>query len=86
MSKTRKAAEAEARAVMKSLRAQQGMLSRIAREIGVYAQAVHQWQMVPLDRVVDVERITGIAREKLRPDYHLPRSADCPVPEQRMAV
>src|SRR5580765_89939 len=64
---------AAARAVMDRLRKEHGMLSKIAHEIGVYAQAVHQWTMVPLERVVDVERITGIPREELRPDFHLPR-------------
>jgi DNA-binding transcriptional regulator YdaS (Cro superfamily) len=63
---------------MEKLRSELGLLSRIAHEIGVYAQAVHQWQAVPLERVVDVERVTGIPREKLRPDFHLPRAEIAP--------
>lgn len=83
---TNKAAQAAARGVMNRLREEHGMLSKIAREIGVYAQAVHQWKMVPLERVVDVERITGIPREQLRPDYHLPRADCCPRPPERVAA
>jgi len=33
-------------------------------------QAVSQWQRVPTDHVIDVERITGIRRERLRPDIY----------------
>lgn len=35
---------------------------------GVTPQAVSQWKKVPADRVLDVERITGISRHLLRPD------------------
>jgi DNA-binding transcriptional regulator YdaS (Cro superfamily) len=51
-----------------------GMVAQIAIELAVNKQAVHQWKIVPLDRVVEVERITGVPRERLRPDYHLPRA------------
>jgi hypothetical protein len=42
----------------------------IAAGCGVQVQAVKLWVVVPLHRVVDVERVTGIAREELRPDFH----------------
>ena len=82
------AAEGQARVMMEKLRGEPGQLSRIAQALGVYPQAVHQWKMVPLDRVVEVERITGIPREKLRPDYHLPRAtkSDCPAVHERVAA
>ncbi|WP_018900390.1 Cro/CI family transcriptional regulator [Rhizobium sp. 2MFCol3.1] len=35
---------------------------------GVTSQAVSQWKKVPAERVLDVERITGISRHELRPD------------------
>jgi DNA-binding transcriptional regulator YdaS (Cro superfamily) len=35
---------------------------------GVTSQAVSQWKKVPAERVLDVERITGISRHNLRPD------------------
>lgn len=35
---------------------------------GVTPQAVSQWRKVPAERVLDVERLTGISRHHLRPD------------------
>jgi DNA-binding transcriptional regulator YdaS (Cro superfamily) len=35
---------------------------------GITSQAVSQWKKVPAERVLDVERITGISRRDLRPD------------------
>lgn len=35
---------------------------------GLTSQAVSQWRKVPPERVLDVERITGISRHELRPD------------------
>lgn len=37
-------------------------------------QAVVQWKQVPVLRVLEVERVTGIPRHELRPDIY-------PVPE-----
>jgi DNA-binding transcriptional regulator YdaS (Cro superfamily) len=59
-----------AQEAMAELRAERGALSRIAEALGLTPQAVHQWSIVPLDRVIEVERATGISRRQLRPDYH----------------
>ena len=40
----------------------------LGRELKISGAAVSQWDVVPIDRVVDVERITGISRHVLRPD------------------
>ena len=37
---------------------------------GVTPQAVSQWDRVPVSRVLDVERVTGISRHELRPDVY----------------
>lgn len=37
---------------------------------GLTPQAISQWKRVPVDRVLDVERITGIPRHELRPDIY----------------
>lgn len=43
--------------------------SKLARAIGgVSSQAVSQWKKVPAERVLEVEKITGISRYDLRPD------------------
>lgn len=45
-----------------------GSAAKLAESLSIKRQAVYQWQHVPLDRVVEVERITGVPRELLRPD------------------
>ncbi len=41
----------------------------LARAIGQLSpQAVSQWKKCPPERVLDVERITGVSRHELRPD------------------
>lgn len=47
-----------------------GMRRLIARELGIYPSAVSQWGRVPAERVLDVERVTGIPRYELRPDLY----------------
>lgn len=43
----------------------------LARALGITVAAVRQWVRVPDDKLVDVERITGIPREALRPDLFI---------------
>jgi DNA-binding transcriptional regulator YdaS (Cro superfamily) len=50
--------------------ARRGLCLRLARDLGLHASAVYQWRRVPADRVVAVERLTGIPREVLRPDLY----------------
>lgn len=45
-----------------------GGMAQLAAQLGVARQAVYQWRRIPVDRVVEVERITGISRNELRPD------------------
>jgi DNA-binding transcriptional regulator YdaS (Cro superfamily) len=35
-------------------------------------QAVSQWKKIPADRVLDMERLSGISRHELRPDIFGP--------------
>lgn len=44
--------------------------SDLARKLGVTAGAVWQWSKVPAERVLEVERVTGISRHELRPDIY----------------
>lgn len=59
----------DAREAMRELRSKRGALSQLAVKLGVTAQAVHLWEVVPIQRVLEVERITGISRQRLRPDF-----------------
>jgi DNA-binding transcriptional regulator YdaS (Cro superfamily) len=43
----------------------------MAKALGnVSSQAVSQWKRVPADRVLEVERISGVSRHDLRPDLY----------------
>src|SRR5262249_52433242 len=66
------AARAKAEAVLNKLREKRGMLTHIANELGIKPQAVHQWKVVPLDRLHDVARLTHKSPRRLRPDFYLP--------------
>jgi hypothetical protein len=51
-----------------------GLITAIARETSVTHGAVSQWlrTRVPAERVLDVERVTGIDRGLIRPDLYPP--------------
>lgn len=40
----------------------------LAKRLHVTAQAVQRWTEIPLGRLIQVERVTGVDRSKLRPD------------------
>jgi hypothetical protein len=54
-----------------------GTRYRLAMLLGIRPASVLKWWRVPSDRIVQVERVTGIPREKLRPDLY--RSISTPV-------
>lgn len=45
-----------------------GGASSLARALRITPQAVNQWNVVPPERVLEVERFTGVSRHLLRPD------------------
>lgn len=47
---------------------QKGMKAKLARELGLTRAAICFWKRVPVYRVREVEKLTGIPREELRPD------------------
>lgn len=40
----------------------------IAKGLSINPSTVSRWKRVPLERLADVERVTGIPRDELRPD------------------
>lgn len=47
-----------------------GGMAQLAAKLGIARQAIYQWSRIPAERVVDVERVTGIPRAELRPDLY----------------
>jgi DNA-binding transcriptional regulator YdaS (Cro superfamily) len=47
-----------------------GSINKLARALGMSQQALSEWRSVPAGRIVQVEAITGVPREKLRPDLY----------------
>jgi len=45
-----------------------GVITRIAKEAGISRGAVSMWKRIPVNRLAAVERVTGIPRNRLRPD------------------
>lgn len=54
--------------VILELRDAMGSFMAIAEACGVSSQAISQWRSIPVDHVVKLERLSGIPRERLRPD------------------
>ncbi len=52
------------------IRATKGLQSELARHLGVTRQAISDWPEVPITRLIEVERFTGISRESLRPELY----------------
>jgi DNA-binding transcriptional regulator YdaS (Cro superfamily) len=55
-----------------------GGVRPLARGLGIQSSSIAQWKYVPSRRVVQVEALTGIPRETLRPDLYRgqPRNKD----------
>lgn len=47
-----------------------GGVGALARGLGISQPSVSAWSRVPADRVIAVERVTGVRREALRPDLY----------------
>ena len=48
-------------------------LKRVATDIGIRYQSIQDWNRtgrIPAERVIAVERVTGISRHDLRPDIY----------------
>ena len=45
-----------------------GGLMALAAALGIKHQALYSWKRVPAERVIAMERITGVPRHQIRPD------------------
>lgn len=54
--------------LLRYLDEQRGRRLELAKALNCRPSAISQWRRVPIDRVTEVERLTGIPRHELRPD------------------
>lgn len=45
-----------------------GGIPKLAKALKIKRQAIYQWDKIPADRIVEIEKITGVDRSILRPD------------------
>ena len=55
-----------------------GTRYRLAMLLGIRPTSLLKWWRVPSGRIIQVERVTGIPREKLRPDLYRHRRKSVP--------
>jgi len=53
---------------IKRIAAKHGGVVAFSKALGLSRSAVSQWTRVPLERVAQVEQLTGVPRADLRPD------------------
>ncbi len=52
---------------------QAGGIKQLAKQLGITSEAVRKWTAgwrVPAERVLEIERLTGVSRHDLRPDIY----------------
>jgi len=47
-----------------------GGLRPLARLLGITVQSLSEWHRVPVGRLLQVEAVTKVPREKLRPEFY----------------
>ena len=53
-----------------------GSFNALANALGISSASISTWRRVPTHRILQVEAVTGIRREKLRPELYR-RCDDC---------
>lgn len=69
---------------MSLLRAERGLMAKVARDLGITRAAVATWKQVPDNRLERVAEVTGIPAHCLRPD--LARAFQAQAPETQSAA
>ena len=47
-----------------------GGLTKLAFSIGIKPQAIVKWKRIPRDRIIAIEKATGIPRKQLAPELY----------------
>jgi DNA-binding transcriptional regulator YdaS (Cro superfamily) len=45
-----------------------GGIRPLARALGILHTTIIRWRFIPIERLLQVEKVTGVPRERLRPD------------------
>jgi DNA-binding transcriptional regulator YdaS (Cro superfamily) len=53
---------------LKKAIAAKGSIASLARALGITRSAICQWDRIPAERVIDIEKASGVPRAELRPD------------------
>lgn len=59
------------RELLKAAAAQYGGMAKMAMHLGVSRQALYLWSKIPAERLIEVERVTGVSRDVWRPDLYV---------------
>jgi hypothetical protein len=62
--------------LMTPIRAQRGLMFRLSKELDIWPSKISGWTRVPAELVPEVERISGISRQILRPDLWPPSDSE----------
>lgn len=54
---------------------------RLSKKLGISSQALSKWWRIPAHQILPLEKLTGIPRERLRPDLYR-QPVDQPEPRQ----
>ena len=54
-----------------------GGIRALARLLGISAPTILEWRQIPEGRVLQVEALTGVSRETLRPDLYPSKETTC---------
>jgi DNA-binding transcriptional regulator YdaS (Cro superfamily) len=47
-----------------------GSMRKLAKLLGIRQQSVCKWKKIPAHHILEIERLTGVPREELRPDLY----------------
>jgi DNA-binding transcriptional regulator YdaS (Cro superfamily) len=59
----------QSKIVQQAIRAAGGGAA-LARHLGLARQAIYQWERIPVEHVLLIERLTGLPRHRQRPDIY----------------
>jgi DNA-binding transcriptional regulator YdaS (Cro superfamily) len=49
---------------------ERGRMSNLAKALSITPAAINQWKIIPADKLLKIETLTGIDRQQLRPDLY----------------